>query len=102
MAMYCPQCSTSFEQRLQCPTCGVRLIVPESRRGRGLALFARGWQHTAWGRVIISLLLAQGLFYGLRHLLTGIILAVQGQGSVQEVLATPPGLIGVQVLQVVA
>jgi hypothetical protein len=103
MAMYCPQCSNVFEQRLQCPSCGVRLIVLESRRRRrSLVLFAQGWQHTSWGRVFIGLFLAQGLFYGLRHLLTGIILTVQGQGSVQEALATLPGLVGVQVLQVLA
>ena len=102
MAMYCPQCSTSFEQRLQCPTCGLRLVVAESQRTRRFGLFARGWQHTSWGRVVISLMLAQGLFYGLRHLLTGVLLALQDQGSVQESLATLPGLIGVQVLQVMA
>ena len=26
MAMVCPQCAGSYEQRLQCPTCGVRLL----------------------------------------------------------------------------
>ena len=103
MAMFCPQCSTSFEQRLQCPTCGVRLVVPESRRSRGgIALLAHGWQHTPWGRLFIGLLLAQGLFYGLRHLLTGVIILVEGHGSIHEALMTLPGLIGVQVLQVVA
>jgi hypothetical protein len=103
MAMYCPQCSTSFEQRLQCPSCGVRLIVPESRRlRRGFEVLARGWQHTPWGRLFVGLMLAQGLFYGLRHLLTGIIILVAGQNSVNEVLAALPGLVGVQVLQVIA
>jgi hypothetical protein len=101
MAMYCPQCSSSFEQRLQCPTCGVRLLVPETRRG-GFGLMSRGWQHTSVGRIFIGLLLAQGLFYGLRHLLTGVLLLVQGQNNIQEALTTLPGLIGVQALQIVA
>jgi hypothetical protein len=33
------------------------------------------WQHTPWGRIGIGLLLAQGLFYGLRQLATGLLLA---------------------------
>ncbi len=102
MAMYCPQCSASFEQRLQCPACGVRLVVPEAGASRGIALFARGWQHTPWGRVLVGVLLAEGLFYGLRHLLTGVIVLVDGPGSIHESLATLPGLISVQVLQVIA
>jgi hypothetical protein len=36
------------------------------------------WNQTAWGQVMIGLILAQGLFYGLRHLLTGILLAASG------------------------
>jgi hypothetical protein len=102
MAMFCPQCNTTFEQRLQCPTCGVRLVVPEKGYSRQLVLFARGWQHTSWGRVIVGVMLAEGLFYGLRHLLTGVIVLVDGPGSIHETLATLPGLIAVQALQVVA
>jgi hypothetical protein len=102
MAMYCPQCSTTFEQRLQCPACGVRLLVQESRHSRGFAVLARGWQHTSWGRIFIGLMLAQGLFYGMRHLLTGVLLVVQGPNAMPEVLASLPGLISVQVMQVVS
>jgi hypothetical protein len=35
-------------------------------------------KQTAWGQVMIGLILAQGLFYGLRHLLTGILLGATG------------------------
>ena len=35
------------------------------------------WQQTVVGRLLIGLVLAQGLFYGLRHLLTGVLLAMQ-------------------------
>jgi hypothetical protein len=101
MAMYCPQCSTTYEQRLQCPACGVRLIVPEAQR-RGLKFFARGWQHTPTGRILVGLLLAQGLFYGMRHLLTGVLLVTRGADGVPDALASLPGLIVVQVMQVIA
>jgi hypothetical protein len=100
--MYCPQCSMTYEQRLQCPGCGVRLNYFEADRRRGFGAFARGWQHTPFGRVFIGLMLAQGLFYGLRHFLTGVLLLVLGQNGVQEALGTLAGLIVVQTLQVVA
>jgi hypothetical protein len=100
MAMFCPKCSTSFEQRIQCPTCDVRLMVLDTGRSRGL--FARGWQHTPAGRVVVGLMIAQGLFYGLRHFLTGILLLTVGHDWLPEVLASLPGLVTVQVLQVTA
>jgi hypothetical protein len=33
------------------------------------------WKQSAWGQVIIGLVFAQGLFYGLRQLVTGVLLA---------------------------
>ena len=51
---------------------------------------------TPWGRILIGLLLAQGLFYGLRHLLTGVMLAVSGEGGHQTV----QGVVLLQALQV--
>jgi hypothetical protein len=36
------------------------------------------WQQTSLGRILIGLIIAQGLFYALRHLLTGILLAASG------------------------
>jgi hypothetical protein len=32
------------------------------------------WQQTGWGRVLIGLVLSQGMFYGLRHLVTAVLL----------------------------
>jgi hypothetical protein len=98
--MFCPKCSTSYEQRLQCPACGERLLMLDSGRGRGL--FGRGWQHTPTGRIVVGLMLAQGLFYGLNHFLTGVLLLAVGRDHMHEVLASLPGLISVQVLQVAA
>src|SRR5215468_9170354 len=78
MAMVCPQCNVSFEQRWHCPTCGVRLLyqAQQTRVGRGVLGGAAQWQQTPWGRIFIGLLLAQGLYYGLRHLCTAGLLAV--------------------------
>ena len=35
MAMVCPQCNGSFEQRLNCPGCNVRLLYQAPTRKRG-------------------------------------------------------------------
>jgi hypothetical protein len=69
MAMVCPQCFGSFEQHLDCPACGVRLLY-QVRRGA-----EDQWQQTPWGRIVVGLLLAQGLAYGLQLFVTGWLLA---------------------------
>ena len=98
--MFCPQCSTSYEQRLQCPECNVRLLYQESHRpGRVPGLPTR-WQHTPWGRIFIGILLSQGLFYGLRHFVTAWILAVKGEGALAETWFSLEGVILIQALQV--
>jgi hypothetical protein len=69
MAMVCPQCSNSFEQQLDCPTCGVRLLYQARQVGEGQ------WQQTPWGRILVGLLLAQGLAHGLQMFTTAWLLA---------------------------
>jgi hypothetical protein len=68
MVMVCPRCCTTQEQRLYCPVCGVRLQHNEQ-----LAVVARqdSWLQQPWGRVFLGLMLAQGLFHGLRQLVIG-------------------------------
>jgi hypothetical protein len=95
MSMVCPQCSTLHEQRLQCPHCGGRLVFRDARGAASRAAALR-WQQTPWGRILIGLVLAQGLFYGLRHLLTGVLLAFTGIGSPQELWGTVEGLLWLQ------
>src|SRR5690348_11515271 len=70
MSMVCPQCHGSYSQRLHCPACNVRLEYRTGASGRRPALSGdrNAWQHTPWGRILIGLLLAQGLYYGLWHL----------------------------------
>jgi hypothetical protein len=100
MAMVCPRCNVSYEQRLQCEACGTRLLYSDRARRpsrpAGNPAPRTAWQQTPWGRILIGLLLAQGLFFGLRHLLTGVMLAVSGAGGRQTV----QGVVLLQVLQV--
>jgi hypothetical protein len=100
MAMVCPQCKGSFEQALQCPSCGVRLLYQSRIRtagGPGLPAEDGQWQHTPWGRMLIGVLLAQGLAYGLQQFLTAGLLAT-GEGQA-TIWATLMGLLLLQGLQ---
>ena len=103
MAMVCPQCKTSFDQRLQCPHCDIRLIYHESadRAARVPLVGAGAWQQTPWGRIFISLLLAQGLYYGLRHLCVAALLGVGAVDS-ETFWTSLEGQLLVQGLQVVS
>jgi hypothetical protein len=60
------------------------------------------WQQTPWGRILVGLLLSQGLFYGLRHLVTAILMAVQGEESLLQMWATPTGFFLIQGLRIFA
>src|SRR5438552_13897629 len=68
MAMVCIQCNGSFEHKNECPNCGVPLEhdPSASSASRGTGRLGSGWQHSAIGRVVVGLLLAQGLALGLR------------------------------------
>jgi hypothetical protein len=100
MAMVCPQCNGSFEQRWHCPTCGVRLLYQSHHTRTPKGIFGGGaqWQQTPWGRIFIGLLLAQGLYYGLRQLCTAGLMATGERGS-HDVWNTLYGLIFLQGLQ---
>jgi hypothetical protein len=100
MAMICPQCQGSFSQRLQCPTCGVRLEYHASRRAvtAGGSERSGSWQQTPWARILIGLLLAQGLYYGLVHLCKAGLLVVHDPAAM-DVWVTLAGLLVLQGLQ---
>ncbi len=97
MAMVCPTCAATYEQRLQCPVCAGRLQYREVRTPRRLA--PPRWQHTPWGRVLIGLLLARGLFFGLRHLATGAFLAARPPGSPPDETEAMVELVVIQALE---
>src|SRR5689334_11318706 len=67
MATICSRCSHVHDQPESCPRCGAVIQVQPREQGPAPAPGPR-WQQTAWGRILIGLILAQGLFYGLRHL----------------------------------
>jgi hypothetical protein len=69
-------------------------------RERRLGRLAPRWQQTAWGRILIGLMLAQGLFYGLRHLVTAGLLTLQDEAASQELLRSPRGFLVMQGLQI--
>ena len=64
MPMVCPQCRDSFEQRLACPQCGVRLAYTAIRIPSGSGSLASRWAGTPAGRVVIGLIVARGFIRG--------------------------------------
>jgi RNA polymerase subunit RPABC4/transcription elongation factor Spt4 len=101
MAMVCTRCNAVHEQRLHCPTCGAALVYhAPQKQGFNYAELARGWQHTDWGRFIIGVGLAQGLFYGLYLLVRSIAVAANGEGLNSPTLPPMTEVACVQGLQV--
>ncbi len=100
MAMVCTRCSTTHEQRLQCPSCGGRLEYWAPRR-RWFGGDARRWMQTPWGRIFLGVALAQGLFYGARHGLTAVLQAAYGDGF-EQAWASVQVLVLFQALQLLS
>jgi hypothetical protein len=100
MAMVCPKCNGAFEQRWQCPTCGVRLAYQSGTRPTLDDTPASPWGQTPWGRILAGVLLSQGLYYGLRQLATAGLLAT-GDASARGVWSTLCGLVVLQAIQAV-
>ncbi|MCI0685455.1 MAG: hypothetical protein L0Y71_25420 [Gemmataceae bacterium] len=81
MSMVCPQCSQVYAQQERiCPTCSVHLlfyapIAPSATTATAEEDASGHWQHSSWGRVVVGLILAQGLALGLKQLLTAGFLA---------------------------
>ncbi len=97
MSMICPQCNATYEQRLQCPLCGVRLLYHDTRRiGDRLPARPARWQQQPWGRIFLGLVLAQGLFYGTRHLLTAVLLGFWGSEAVEQLGTSTSGVLLLQ------
>jgi hypothetical protein len=103
MAMVCPQCNTTYEQRWQCPLCETRLLFQDTRRlprsspGRSIS-----WQQRPWGRIFIGMVLAQGLFYGLRHFVTAGSLAFQGREAAEQMGTATAGVLLLQGIRMLA
>src|SRR5229473_1072424 len=76
--MVCPRCQQAFEQQLQCPDCGCKLLY-QADNLEATPVTAGDpvdhWQRTPWGRIVAGLLLAMGLSFGLQQLCTAGVLA---------------------------
>jgi hypothetical protein len=85
MSMVCPQCDELHEQRLTCPRCGGRLHYRGERRQAVLAQSgATRWLNSAWGRLVLGLVLAQGLTYAVHRLYSAFSLAFHDQLQTSE------------------
>jgi hypothetical protein len=102
MSMICPQCNGSFDEHLQCPKCGIQLFHLAAARPAvaAPALPAAGepWQHSVLGRLLVGLVLAQGLAYVLRTLCHAGLL-MTGAGDPQALWPTMTGLVVLQAMQ---
>src|SRR5262245_23969165 len=95
MSAVCSRCSHVFDYASTCPRCGAPApaqdLLPTPAHGPR-------WQQTAWGRIMIGLILSQGLFYGLRYLTTGLLL-VALDSSADEMWTDVRNLLILQALQ---
>src|SRR3981081_1167132 len=99
MAMVCPQCNRAFDQQLNCPEGGGRLLCQPNPRHSNPEVSTGDvsqWQQTPWGRMAVGLILAQGLAYGLQKLLTAGLLA---SGELNVVWTTLWGIVLLHGLQ---
>ena len=73
MPLVCPLCKQVFENNGECPHCNVALLylAPDLNEpiATGSSIHmdddAGRWQQTPWGKILIGLILAQGLSFGL-------------------------------------
>ncbi len=86
MPLVCPECKQLFEQNGVCPLCNVVLLYhaqnlqPEAPPSPAAAEGPAEWQQTPWGKILVGLILAQGLTFGLQQILTAGFLAT-GDGT---------------------
>jgi hypothetical protein len=92
MAMVCLNCRGTHEQRLHCPECGARLVFRGAPRPSRAPAGGRpaGWLQSPWGRLVLGLVTAQGLYHGLRQL--ALAAAAGGAGGDLTGLAVSQGL----------
>src|SRR5262245_31798441 len=93
MSAVCTHCATVYDETLPCPSCGAASgAVPGT---------VPGWQQTFMGRALIGLVVSQGLFYGLRQLLIGALLAIHG-GPAEELWDNISNVFALQGIQLFA
>jgi len=96
MALACPQCKQIYEKNGICPLCNIVLLYHaenlqnDSPPSKHLDEEVHQWQQTPWGKILVGLILAQGLSFGLQQLLTAGLLA---SGDTSDVWATLWGIV---------
>jgi hypothetical protein len=96
MSLVCPQCKQIYEQNSICPLCNVVLLYHAQNLQHDTPLpheeedAPPEWQHTPWGKIVVGLILAQGLIFGMQQLLTAGFL-MSGDGA--DVWRTLLGLV---------
>jgi hypothetical protein len=82
MALACPQCKQIYDHSGVCPLCNVVLLFHADTLHHDSHVSRHEedddiphWQQTPWGKILIGLILAQGLSFGLQQLLTACFLA---------------------------
>jgi hypothetical protein len=101
MSMVCPQCHETHDKLQQCPKCKVRLLyqaplqpaAPPRDDGED-----ESWQRAPWVKVLVALILVQGLWYGLQNL-TMAGFSLSGDDAPESVWRTLGGIILSQTLQ---
>jgi hypothetical protein len=107
MAMVCAQCSQVFTgSERQCPKCGILLLMQQHKVADGDSLPSapdgrNRWQQTPWGRIVVSVLIAQGLAFCMRTLFTAWFLA-SGVDGQPETWNTPAGMVWLNVFHAVS
>lgn len=100
MARLCPRCRGASDT-LICPACGIR-TADEAVRATRLPSFNENLSSPLAG-LLVGLLLSQGCYYGLRHLVTAWILTTQGQSGETEFWDRSfYGLVTLQFIQAIA
>jgi hypothetical protein len=86
MPLVCPECKQLYEQNGVCPLCNVVLLYHAANLQTDqtptpvVEGAAPHWQQTPWGKILVGLILAQGLSFGLQQVLTAGFLA-SGDGA---------------------
>jgi len=92
MPLACPQCKQSFEESGVCPVCNLVLMYHAPNLQGELPAPNQEeddqsrWQQTPWGKILIGLILAQGLNFGLYQLVTAFFLAIVDTSDVWRTL----------------
>ncbi|MBL8794172.1 MAG: hypothetical protein JNM56_09720 [Planctomycetia bacterium] len=100
MQRQCPRCKSPLGDDSQCAECGYTPGAKAPRRGGPRAgAGPMKWQQTAWGKIVVGLLLAIGIYYGLLQLASAVLLAAYDPPARQAWLSSFNGLILKQMLQ---